>query len=226
MKNDVPIQEYFSLPYALILWKKWYFMRTGALYNLFALLYDGGKCRKRGNKDMEIRGLGPEDAEVFSAIRLESLEQEPEAFGASLGEERKRTLEGWKERLTFSPTHENGYYGAFSGGELAGIIGYFRHKGAKVRHKAEIVSMYVKASHRGTGMAAGLMQAALSHLRSIQEIDQVQLAVVSSNHAAARFYEKMGFQPYGFEKRALKIGERYVDETHLYLLMENESEGM
>lgn len=175
---------------------------------------------------MEIRVLGPDDAEIFAAIRLESLEQEPDAFGATLEDERKRTLEGWQERLTASPTHESRFYGAFVDGQLTGIIGYFRHKGAKVRHKASIVSMYVRASHRGTGAAAALMQTVLGHLRTVPEIDQVQLAVVSSNKAALRFYEKMGFLPYGYEKQALKVGDRYLDETHMYVLMKEESEGL
>lgn len=84
-------------------------------------------------------------------------------------------------------------------GELVGIIGFFRH--------------------RGTGVAAALMQEELAFLRQRGDIDQVQLSVVTTNHSAVRFYEKMGFLPYGLEKRALKSGERYLDEMHMYLLL-------
>jgi len=79
--------------------------------------------------------------------------------------------------------------------------------------------MYVSESHRGTGIAAGLMQEEISYLKKLGDVDQVQLAVVTSNPAAVRFYEKMGFLPYGFEKKALKIGDRYVDETHMYMMI-------
>lgn len=172
----------------------------------------------KGQARMEIRLLAPNDAQALAAIRLEALEQEPEAFGASLEEEKKKTLEEWQARLDLSNQEESGYLGAFDAGEIIGMIGYYRHKGAKLRHKASIVSMYVKQSHRGTGVAGELMKAALLQLQTIGDLDQVQLAVVTSNQAAVRFYEKMGFQPFGHEKRALKIGDKYVDETHMVLL--------
>lgn len=175
---------------------------------------------------MNIRKLGPDDATSFAAVRLEALQTDPESFGAVYEEEKKRSLEEWKERLLDSPTHEHGFFGAFAEGKLAGIIGFFRQKGAKVRHKAAIVSLYVTKPHRKTGMAAALMQTAVSFLRSTGEIDQVQLAVVSSNPAAVRLYEKMGFLPYGHEKRALKHKDRYFDEIHMYMMLENRSEGM
>ncbi len=169
---------------------------------------------------MDIRRLGPEDAEAFSAVRLEALQKDPDAFGATYEDEKKRTLPEWKERLSLATPRESGYFGAFSDGEIVGTIGFFRHKGTKARHKVAIVAMYVRESHRGSGLAAGLMNAALDYLRGLGDIDQVQLAVVTTNPAAIRFYEKMGFAVYGMEKRALRAGEKYFDEALMYLLFE------
>ncbi|MGG1659717.1 N-acetyltransferase family protein [Brevibacillus sp. NRS-1366] len=167
---------------------------------------------------MEIRILGPEDVGIFSKIRLEGLQKDPDAFGAIYEEELKRTDNEWKERLSQAEKGDSGFFGAFVEGEIVGIIGFFRHRGTKARHKVSVVSMYVRDSHRGTGIAAELMQEELAYLRKLGDVDQVQLAVVTSNPGAVRFYEKMGFLPFGFEKRALKVGDRYVDETHMYLL--------
>ena len=166
-----------------------------------------------GKQKMEVRRLGPEDTEAFVKVRLEGLQTDPDAFGATYEEEITRPMAEWQERLSQGPEGDSGYFGAFVGGELAGIIGYFRHRGLKARHKASVVSMYVREAHRGTGVAAALMQ------EERGDIDQVQLAVVTTNPGAVRFYEKMGFLPYGLEKRALKTGERYVDETHMYMLL-------
>lgn len=167
---------------------------------------------------MEIRRLGPEDAEAFVAVRLEALQKDPDAFGATYEAEKKRTIPEWKER--FLAPRESGYFGAFVDGEIVGTIGYFRQNGTKARHKVAIVSMYVRKAHRGSGMASGLMNAALTYLRELGDVDQVQLAVVTSNPAAIRFYEKMGFATYGLEKRALKVGDRYFDEALMNLFLE------
>lgn len=168
---------------------------------------------------MEFRLLEPKDAENLAAIRLESLEQEPEAFGSSLAEAKRVTLEEWQARLSPDNLGKSGYVGAFSDGELVGIIGYFRNNGEKVRHKVALVSMYVKPAYRGSGAASGLMQTVLGHLRQLGDVQQVQLVVVASNLAAIRLYEKMGFQPFGHEKNALKVGERYLDEIHMYMFL-------
>ncbi|HEX7200380.1 MAG TPA: hypothetical protein VF213_12925 [Dongiaceae bacterium] len=44
------------------------------------------------------------------------------------------------------------------------------------------------------------------------QFDQVLLQVVSDNHRAIRLYESEGFVSYGLERRAMKEGERYLDE--------------
>ncbi|WP_400163723.1 GNAT family N-acetyltransferase [Brevibacillus sp. TJ4] len=168
---------------------------------------------------MEYRLLEPNDAEMLAAIRLESLKLEPEAFGSSLAEAEQVTIEEWQARLSPDNLSNSGYVGAFADGELIGIIGYFRHKGEKLRHKAALVSMYVRRSYRGSGAASGLIQTVLTHLRTLGDIQQAQLAVVTANQAAVRLYEKMGFQPYGLEKNALKAGDRYLDETLMYIFL-------
>jgi RimJ/RimL family protein N-acetyltransferase len=40
----------------------------------------------------------------------------------------------------------------------------------------------------------------------------VQLTVVAGNETARRLYAGLGFEEYGLEKKALKLGDRYFDE--------------
>lgn len=168
---------------------------------------------------MEVRFLGPDDADELIKIRLEGLQTDPDAFGSTYEEEIQMPKEEWLRRLSQGESGDSGYFGAFVEGQLAGIIGFFRHRGLKARHKASIVSMYVREAYRGTGVAQALMQTELAYLEKRGDIDTVQLAVVTTNPAAIRLYEKMGFLPYGVEKRALKIGDQYFDESHMYILL-------
>jgi RimJ/RimL family protein N-acetyltransferase len=43
------------------------------------------------------------------------------------------------------------------------------------------------------------------------------LTVVASNAAACRLYRAAGFEQYGLERRALKIGDTYYDEALMAL---------
>lgn len=166
---------------------------------------------------MEVRFLVPDDADELIKIRLEGLQTDPDAFGSTYEEEIQMPGEEWLRRLSQGEAGDSGYFGAFVEGHLAGIIGFFRHRGMKARHKASIVSMYVREAYRGTGVAQALMQTELAYLKKRGDIDTVQLAVVTTNPGAIRLYEKMGFLPYGLEKRALKIGDQYFDENHMYI---------
>ncbi len=169
---------------------------------------------------MEIRLLQEHDAAVFRDVRLRALKEHPEAFGSSYEEQKDMPLEKWQERLRPSPVGDNGYFGAFDKEELVGIIGFFRQQGAKVRHKATIISMYVPTEYRGKGIARDLMKSAIAYVKEKTTVEQLQLAVVTSNQNARRLYERMGFIPFGEEKRALNIGDRYYDECHMVLHLE------
>ena len=48
-------------------------------------------------------------------------------------------------------------------------------------------------------------------------IEQVALGVSCQNAPAKALYESFGFEVYGCEKRALKIGDEYVDEELMVL---------
>lgn len=87
--------------------------------------------------------------------------------------------------------------------------------GVKQRHKGMLWGMFIKLGARGTGLGSSLVARVLEHAR--QTVEEVRLTVVATNTTAIRLYERFGFERYGLEKRALRIGDDYHDEVLMAL---------
>lgn len=154
---------------------------------------------------MEVRRLTEEDAEIYREIRLEALEHHPEAFQATYESVADLPLDAYRQRL-----RRYALFGGFIDGKLCGFVGFFPLKNPKISHKGLMWGMYVDEGSRGSGLAQKMVEAVLDHAR--EHVEQVLLSVIAGNDRAQRFYEKMGFELYGTERRALKLGDRYYDE--------------
>jgi ribosomal protein S18 acetylase RimI-like enzyme len=167
---------------------------------------------------MEIRLLTAGDANAYWKIRLEALEREPQAFGSSPEEHRALTVGEVAARISFDP--ENKFVtGAFADERILATAGFFRDQGRKARHKGHIWGVYVARQARGRGLGRELMRAVLERAAGIEGIEQIMLSVVTAQSAAVNLYRSLGFESYGCERRALKIGERYLDEENMVLFV-------
>lgn len=156
-----------------------------------------------------IRVLTAADVVSWQGLRLRSLLENPEAFGASFEEEKDTPIERLAERLRQSmPDTPN--FGAFLGDTLVGICGLIRHARRKQHHRALIWGMYVTPPTRGQGLGKALLNHTLEYARQ-QGVEIVTLAVTVGNTAARRLYVSVGFQPYGVEPRYFKINGQYYD---------------
>ncbi len=154
---------------------------------------------------MEVRRLTEEDAEGYRVIRLQALGRHPEAFQATYESVADLPLDAYRQRL-----RRYALFGGFLDGKLRGFVGFFPLKNPKISHKGLMWGMYVDEDARGSGLAQAMVEAVVEHARG--QVEQLLLSVIADNARARRFYEKMGFEPYGTEHRALKIGDRYFDE--------------
>jgi GNAT superfamily N-acetyltransferase len=109
--------------------------------------------------------------------------------------------------------------GAFLRGDLVGMATFIRETGLKERHKGRIYGVYVTAAVRRRGVARALLSAILQNVKTDSSLEQLLLTVTMSQNAARQLYLDFGFESYGREPNALKVGSEYVDEDHMILII-------
>ncbi len=152
-----------------------------------------------------IKILQPDAWQIWRKIRLEAVAQSPESFGGAWEEEVLLPDAKFKRRLQNSTI-----FAKIDGGEAVGTVGYYVNSGLKLRHRGTLFGLYVRPDRRGEGVARKLLEAALEHAQD--KIERMQLSVVTTNKAARRLYESLGFTVYGEDKRALRVHDTYHDE--------------
>jgi ribosomal protein S18 acetylase RimI-like enzyme len=109
--------------------------------------------------------------------------------------------------------------GAFIENELVGIVSFTRNGNdrEKLRHKGVLFRMYVSENFRGLGIAKKLIQELIDRVVKIEDIEQINLTVISNNENAKKLYEKFGFQTFGSEVNAIKWKGKYFTEDQMTL---------
>ncbi len=167
---------------------------------------------------MDIRKLTADEAEIFRAIRVEMVSEHPEAFGHT--PEEVRHMPDYELRKLIDPRDifpEQFVLGAFDGDRLVGTVGFVRDEHEKRRHRALIWTVYVKEYYRGMGLSRALMQTLINEARRIAGLEILYLSVATTQRAARRLYETLGFTRWGIDERCYKVGDHYADHEELVL---------
>ena len=104
-----------------------------------------------------------------------------------------------------------------------GVVGTVRASAEpyrRVRHFADVDSLWVAASRRRRGVAGLLLSAVILWARHHPEIEKLGLFVFSTNGGAIHLYERYGFVVEGRYPRDIKFGDGdYADTVAMGLMV-------
>jgi len=159
--------------------------------------------------------LTNQDAEQYRALRLHALHELPAHFASSFETEKQKSIEEIIEEI--SPSASSFFMGAFNETLLVGIAGFKQEPLEKMKHRGQILGMYISPSMRGHGLGKKLLTALISKITDHTAIEKIDLAVSIDNVKAIALYESLGFVTYGQYKKALKLDKGYADEAYMAL---------
>lgn len=171
-----------------------------------------------------VRPLHEGDAPAFRTLRLRALKEDPAPFMTTYEEDEARPVEEAAARLAAS-SPGTGVLGAFRGDTLIGSVGFSRHGAAKARHRVLLWGMYVAPEERRHSVGRALLLQVVALLRAVDDVEQIELTVVSREQAARSLYLAVGFERQGTVRHAMKVGREYLDEDTLVLWLPRGSSG-
>lgn len=115
--------------------------------------------------------------------------------------------------------NDNFTLGAYAENVLAGVVSFARdgEDREKLRHKGIMFTMYVSNEFRGQGIAGKLLEELIKRVKTISDIEQINLVVIANNSRAKQLYEKFGFEKYGTERNSIKWKGKYFSEDQMVL---------
>lgn len=116
-------------------------------------------------------------------------------------------------------TEDRVFTGAFSNGELIGIVRVSRYSGNNEKHRAYIAGLYVDSKFRRRGIGRELVRSAIDAAESHLRIRRLNLMVVSCQEAAVTLYESLGFRRCGTDSEAFSAKGEFFDEIMMTLPM-------
>ena len=164
-----------------------------------------------------IRALDERDAASWHELRLRALREDGPAFLATHDEDARLSIADIAARLQPADP-ANAAFGAFDGERLVGSAVVRRQERVKARHRGLLFAMYVAPEARRRGVGEAIVRRAIEHARA-HELEQLELAVAITSHAARRLYERAGFVRTGRVPRAQRERGGLVDEDEMVLAL-------
>ena len=159
---------------------------------------------------LSVRRFTPAEWPIYKALRLQSLEDSPNAFGSTLELELERTDATWAERLQNA---------AFSGHDCAllaevegapsGLI--WAKFDANDPGTVNIFQMWVAPRIRGRGVGEALLRAAI-HWAKQYGARFAKLGATCGDTPAVRLYQRVGFAEFG-AREPIRTGNAFLAQN-------------
>lgn len=157
---------------------------------------------------MTIQEIRSDQADAYTHFFQKGLREDEGSFRISPNDPADFPTEDSAESFTL---------GAYIGSDLAGVVSFTRDgkDREKIRHKGWMIRMLVAREHRGKGIARALVENLVQRARALEGLEQINLTVISP--IAKPLYEKLGFEVFAKEERALKYKGTYITEYQMAL---------
>jgi GNAT superfamily N-acetyltransferase len=143
---------------------------------------------------IEVRPTRPDEWERMRRLRHAALTDAPTAFAETLAESEALAEEVWRHRA--KPNDHQLTLVATDGESAVGMCAVIRDSGPD---QARLVAVWVDPAHRGQGVAASLIEAAIAWCER-QRVGHLTTAVNETNLSAAAAYRRAGFAETGGRK--------------------------
>jgi GNAT superfamily N-acetyltransferase len=138
-----------------------------------------------------VRETTAEEWKVLRDIRLEALQDTPEAFGSTYADQAALEEADWRDIISRGGTFL-AYFPEGNTIKPAGLVSGDLEEPSTV----QLMSMWVRRQARGDGVGEALIDAVISWAEA-RNATSVHLWVIDTNKHARMLYERCGFSPTG-----------------------------
>lgn len=159
--------------------------------------------------------------EIYDVLLRCSDETDFLACGSS---ERKESmpLERFREFIASGATTNNRFFICLYNDKVVGMLGM--HEEARDRFKHRIsLGMNILKSHWGRGGGRLLLEAAIDHFNSVENLTKLELEVRSDNEGAIALYKKLGFEVEGELKNHFLVDSTYYSAYRMTIIKNSSS---
>lgn len=139
----------------------------------------------------QIQRIRPDQADVLRGLRLQGLEEAPDAFGGRYAEVAARPGDYWHDHVRrYATSDDSATFVLYRAGKPVGMAGAYLEGGR--RDHAFICNMWVEPNYRRGGAGGRLVDTATRWLAE-QGAERINAWVIERNEPAMRFYQTLGF---------------------------------